>query len=614
LIVKPILTRLREITVNLFARFLLSRQPSRRSLRERRRSQLRLEELESRTLLSLSPLTPAMIRHAYGFEQINFTANGHTYAGDGSGQTIAIVDAYDDPYIASDLHTFNSTFGLKDPVFVKATPQGMPAFDAGWAGEIALDVEYAHAIAPGASILLVEAQSSNLGDLLSAVDYARNQPGVVAVSMSFGGSEFNGETAYDGYFTTPAGHLGGSSGLAGANNLPGGVTFVASSGDSGAYYGVEYPSSSPNVLAVGGTTLYVSNSKGTYAGEVGWSGSGGGISQFESRPAFQKGFQSSNRRTTPDVAYDADPNSGVYVYDSANGGWFVVGGTSAGAPQWAALIAIADQGRALQGYGSLDGPSQTLYAVYAMAQKSYATYYHDITSGNNGYSAHVGYDLVTGLGSPKANALVKELLTVSGSGSGIHINTVSGTGSPTRAATHNLLATPVGGVSAGALEQVAVVTSGTVTTPARVGLVRIVVSLPAVVPGTQTVRQESGSTAGAASGVVEMRPGAAMQTESGGDAGITGDSQDERITVQDETVAGSPADLVPQLCDQCFADDQWTATVGQASTTLTDARHEAKPAARPMLAALGLVAFLGSYGMSSAEQTESTKHRQTNAA
>src|SRR5262249_35920901 len=123
--------------------------------------------------------------------------------------------------------------------------------------------------------------------------------------------------------------------------------------------------------------------------------------------------------------YDADPNTGVYVYDTANGGWYVVGGTSAAAPQWAALIAIANRGRALAGKGPLDGPSQTIYALYAMAHKSYATYFHDITSGSNGYSAHAGYDLVTGLGSPKANAVIKELLTATGSGTGIHVNIVS---------------------------------------------------------------------------------------------------------------------------------------------------------------------------------------------
>src|SRR5262249_54579450 len=150
----------------------------RRAFRTRHRSQLRLEELEPRALLSV--FTPTQIRHAYGFDQISFAVNGQTYKGDGSGQTIAIVDAYDDPNILSDLKRFDATFGLADPAFTKATPQGLPAADAGWAGEIALDVEWAHVIAPRAKILLVETASDNLSDLLVGVDYARRQTGVVA--------------------------------------------------------------------------------------------------------------------------------------------------------------------------------------------------------------------------------------------------------------------------------------------------------------------------------------------------------------------------------------------------------------------------------------------------
>src|SRR5262249_23535611 len=159
--------------------------------------------------------TPATIRHAYGFNQVTFSVNGTTVAGNGAGQTIAIVDAFDDPYIASDLHHFDQQFGLADPTFIKATPQGTPAFDAGWSGEIALDVEYAHAIAPKARILLVEAKTNSYSDLFGAVDYARKYAGVSVVSMSFGGGEFSSEHNYDGIFTTPSGHRG--------------VTFVASS-------------------------------------------------------------------------------------------------------------------------------------------------------------------------------------------------------------------------------------------------------------------------------------------------------------------------------------------------------------------------------------------------
>lgn len=382
---------------------LRSRRPSSSSLHalhRRRRARLRVEELEARCLLSV--FTPAQIRHAYGFDQISFSANGRTIAGDGTGQTIAIVDAFDDPNIASDLQHFNRVFGLPDSAFTKLSPTGvLPRADADWAREISLDVEWAHAIAPGASILLVEAASDSLADLLSAVSFAAQQPGVDVVSMSWGGNEFAGQTQFDHVFTTPAGHNG--------------VTFVASSGDGGAFSGVSWPASSPNVLSVGGTALRVLGSNGTYGSESGWSGSTGGFSAFESEPSWQLSLQNSGVRTTPDVSYVGNPSTSVYVYDSyalgAQAGWFALGGTSVGAPQWAALIAIADQGLALSGKPSLDGPSQTLPALYSLAQASPTAYFHDVTRGFSGYSALPGYDLVTGLGSPKANALVNGLVT-----------------------------------------------------------------------------------------------------------------------------------------------------------------------------------------------------------
>lgn len=347
-----------------------------------------------------SGYTPAQIRQAYGFNSITF-ANG-AVTGDGSGTTIAIVDAYDDPNIANDLHQFDLQFGLSDPVFTKVNQNGgssMPAADAGWAGEIALDVEWAHAIAPKAKILLVEASDSSLANLMAAVNYARNAPGVVAVSMSWGSSEFSGEKNYDSSFTTPAGHAG--------------VTFLASSGDAGAPVG--FPAISPNVVGVGGTTLNVS-ATGTYGSESGWSGSGGGVSAYESQPNFQKGTvtQSSTKRTSPDVAYDSDPNTGFPVYDSygntAARPWSQVGGTSAAAPQWAGLVAIADQGRALAGLGSLDGATQTLPKIYSMARSDF----HDVSSGTStgrpNYTATTGYDLVTGRGTPVANLVVNDLI------------------------------------------------------------------------------------------------------------------------------------------------------------------------------------------------------------
>jgi len=343
--------------------------------------------------------TPAQMRAAYGFDKISFGG----VAADGAGTTIAIVDAYDNPNVLDDLRAFDRAFGLPDPVFTKVNQNGgstMPAAGNGWASEISLDVQWAHAIAPGASILLVEANSSSFSDLMAAVNYARNQPGVVAVSMSWGGGEFSGETTYDATFTTPAGH--------------GGVAFIASSGDSGAP--VSYPAVSPNVVSVGGTSL--SMSSGAYASESGWYGSGGGISSYESQPAYQAGLvsQSSTRRGNPDVAYDADPYTGVPVYDSYTYGtaspWGQFGGTSAGAPQWAALVAIADQGRAIAGLPALDGRTELLPALYALS----AADFHDVTSGTStgtpNYSATAGYDLVTGRGTPLADRVVADLVAL----------------------------------------------------------------------------------------------------------------------------------------------------------------------------------------------------------
>jgi subtilase family serine protease len=376
----------------------------------------RVEQLELRDLLSAAPIaslgetfaqpllttlpvdssaarvagySPTQLRQAYGFNQV---------ALNGAGQTIAIVDAYDDPNIAGDLAVFDAHFNLPaPPSFVKVGQTGsittLPTGNAGWGQEISLDVEWAHAIAPGASILLVEANSPSNKNLLAAVDYARSQPGVVAVSMSFGGAEFSTETQSDSIFTTPAGHTG--------------VAFVAASGDNGA--GASWPAISPNVLGVGGTTLKL-NSSNNRTTETAWSGSGGGVSSYEPEPSYQSGIQNYGQRTMPDVSYDADPSTGVAVYDSfahrRQVGWQVFGGTSIAAPQWSALIAIADQGKGAS--GSL---ANLPAAVYSLPSSDL----YDITSGSNGaYSAKPGYDLVTGLGSPNANVLIPDLIAMPG--------------------------------------------------------------------------------------------------------------------------------------------------------------------------------------------------------
>ncbi len=354
-------------------------------------------------------LTPAQMRKAYGVDVTKF---GNIVA-DGSGQTIAIVDAFDDPNIASDLAAFDTAFGLQaPPAFTKlnqgggATPPAsaakFPAADA-WAVEISLDVEWAHVMAPNASIVLVEANSTSSLDLYAAVDTARRLPGVTTVSMSFAGDESSGNSTYDLHFTTPIGHVG--------------VTFLAASGDWGSksksnanLTTVEYPAASPNVVGVGGTHLNV-DALGAYTSESAWSGSGGGTSLYAPQPAYQNGVvtQTATKRAVPDVSIDADPGSGVPVYDSYDFGsanpWATYGGTSLSSPMWAGIVALVDQGRVINGLQPLDGPSQTLPKLYSLP----ATDFHDITSGSNGFAAGPGYDLVTGRGSPIVSLLASDL-------------------------------------------------------------------------------------------------------------------------------------------------------------------------------------------------------------
>jgi subtilase family serine protease len=333
-------------------------------------------------------LSPSQVTTAYGLNQINFGSA----AGNGAGQTIAIIDAFFDPNIGSDLARFDSQFGLSAPPSLSQyVENGLYGNDPGWALETALDVEWAHATAPAAKIMLVEAQP-NLTDLFSAVTFAAQQPGVSVVSMSWGSGEFQGESAYDSTFTTPAGHTG--------------ITFIAASGDSGTTL---YPSASPNVLSIGGTTLTVT-SNGQYLSESGWSGSGGGYSPYEPKPSWQTSNLAGSGRTTPDVAFNANPATGVSVYSSARyagqAGWFTVGGTSVGAPSWAGLIAIANQGLATSGAGTLANAQSSLYQIPTAD-------FNAVTSGSNGiYSASLGYNLVTGLGTPKANLLVPALISL----------------------------------------------------------------------------------------------------------------------------------------------------------------------------------------------------------
>ena len=342
-------------------------------------------------------ITPAQMRQAYGMNSITF--GGIT--GDGSGQTIAIVDAYNDPNALSDLAAFDAYFGLPDPPSFKVLDEfggtNLPGTDpagpgGSWAVEESLDFEWAHVMAPKANIILFEANIPSYNDLFTAVDTARNMAGVTVVSMSFGGGEFPGISSFDFHFLTPNGHPG--------------VTFVASTGDNGAPGG--YPALSPNVVGVGGTRLNI-DAGGNYISESGWSGSGGGTSTYEKEPAYQKSVQNSGQRTNPDVSMDADPASGVPVYDTydygSTGPWGTVGGTSLSAPMFGGVMAVVDQGRIISGQTTLDGSTQTLPAIYKLP----AADFHDITTGNNGFAAGKGYDLVTGIGSPVANSFVPDL-------------------------------------------------------------------------------------------------------------------------------------------------------------------------------------------------------------
>lgn len=324
---------------------------------------------DGRPFASTTPtgLSPATIKAVYNFP---------TSSTAGAGTTIAIVDAYDHPNIEKDLNVFSQQYGLPpcttaNGCFKKVNQTGgtrYPRTDSGWALEIALDVEWAHAIAPGAKILLVEASSNSFANLLAAEDYAKAH--AQYVSNSWGAGEFSGETAYDGHF------------------VQSGVSFFVSAGDSG--LPADYPSASPNVISVGGTTLHFDGS-GNFSGETGWSDSGGGCSAYETATSAQSSFSQygqvscGGKRATPDVSLDADPASGLSVYDSVRyqgqQGWFTVGGTSAGAPMWAARAAVA---------------GAVVNAAYVY---SGSITYRDITSGNNGAPCLVGYDLCTGRGS-----------------------------------------------------------------------------------------------------------------------------------------------------------------------------------------------------------------------
>ena len=377
----------------------------------------------------IATYTPAQIRAAYGLPLLPpaGAALSATQAAQlGAGQTIYIVDAYHDPNVAAELAAFNAKFGLPGcttkSIAVTATlplapasttacelsvvyntaAGGMtataPAYDAGWATEITLDVQWAHATAPLARIVLIEAPDASLNSLLGAVKLA-NAMGPGVVSMSFGATEGTWTSTVDSAFS-------------GTN-----MTYLAATGDWGAQ--VSWPSVSTKVVAVGGTTLN-SVGNGTRS-EVGWTLTGGGISAYTATPSYQTpavpGLGSVARRAVADVAFNADPKSGQYVAvinaGSSAVSWVSAGGTSLSTPQWAGLIAIANAVRATTGKPALGAPHAVLYGQIASVPGTYASVFSDITVSSNGTcslcTAKIGYDALTGLGTPNVTSLLSTL-------------------------------------------------------------------------------------------------------------------------------------------------------------------------------------------------------------
>jgi len=377
----------------------------------------------------ITTYSPAQIRAAYGLPALSAVGSNmsSTQAAQmGAGQTIYIVDAMHDPNVTAELAAFNQKFGLPTCTtkaitvnaslpLTSASASGCefsivyntasntmtsvaPAYDAGWATEITLDVQWAHATAPLARIILIEAPDASLNSLVGAIKLA-NLMGPGIVSMSFGAAEGSWTASVDSAFTS-------------AN-----MSYLAATGDSGA--AVSWPAVSPNVVAVGGTTL-------TYTGtgtrtEVSWSGTGGGTSLYTPTPSYQTnavpGMGTVAHRTVADVAFNADPASGQYVAVVSPGSsavsWLSVGGTSLSTPQWAGLLAIANASRALAAKPALGAPHSVLYGQIAAVPGNYASAFADVTKGSDGVcatcTAKVGYDPLSGLGTPNVTSLLSVL-------------------------------------------------------------------------------------------------------------------------------------------------------------------------------------------------------------
>jgi subtilase family serine protease len=371
-------------------------------------------------------LTPSQIYAAYGIDAL-FRRGIR-----GQGRTICILVSYGSPTLDADLRTFDRAFGLPDPILNVLAPLGMHApTDRGWAGETTLDVEWAHAIAPDARIVVLESPVSEtegvrgLPEFLALGRYALDHHLADVLSQSWGATEGTLLDAAGRKMVAALHHLYGDAARRG-------VTVVAASGDEGAagidlslrrYFPsaqVGFPASDPLVLAVGGTQLSLS-AGGAATSEQAWPGSGGGFSSIFAEPAYQRTLPAAvqgilrGRRGVPDVAYDASARSPILIY--LGGRWRLAAGTSAAAPQWAGLAALAD-GLAGRDLGPL---APLLYRLAASPR--YAADLRDITHGSSvgplrggtrlggiGFPALPGWDAVTGLGTPRAASLIPDLV------------------------------------------------------------------------------------------------------------------------------------------------------------------------------------------------------------
>lgn len=334
---------------------------------------------------------PADLQSAYNLASAAASAGGT--------QTVGIVDAYNDPNAASDLAVYRSTFGL--PACTTSTgclrivsqtgSTSLPRNNSGWAQEISLDLDMVSAICPNCHILLVEASSSSLTNLGTAVNEAATL-GATEISNSYGGGESSSDTSYDtSYYHHP------------------GIAITASAGDGG--YGVEYPAASQYVTAVGGTSLTRNSSARGWTESV-WStsstsGTGSGCSKYDPQPSWQTATATVTNnpgvctmRVVGDVSADADPNTGVSVYDSysnhGQSGWLVFGGTSVASPITASVYALAGNA------------SSVNFASYPY---SHTSALYDVTVGSNGScggtylcTAETGYDGPTGNGTPNGTS------------------------------------------------------------------------------------------------------------------------------------------------------------------------------------------------------------------